>query len=85
VSDIVQRAQEFATRAHQRINHQRKYTKVPYTDHLAATAKLVTTVTDDPVTIAAAWLHDTVEDTPATIQDLQKEFGDGRYRYQPPS
>jgi (p)ppGpp synthase/HD superfamily hydrolase len=60
VSDIVQRAQEFATRAHQRINHQRKYTHAPYTDHLAATAKLVATVTDDPVTIAAAWLHDTV-------------------------
>jgi len=76
VSDIVQRAQEFATQAHQRINHQRKYTKAPYTDHLAATAKLVATVTDDPVTIAAAWLHDTVEDTPATIQDLQKEFGE---------
>jgi hypothetical protein len=76
VSDIVQRAQEFATRAHQRINHQRKYTHAPYTDHLAATAKLVATVTDDPVTIAAAWLHDTVEDTPATIQDLQKDFSE---------
>jgi len=76
VSDIVHRAREFATQAHQRINHRRKYTNAPYTDHLAATAKLVSTVTDDPVTISAAWLHDAVEDTPATIQDLQKEFGE---------
>lgn len=76
MNDIVQRAQGFATSAHRRINHQRKYTKAPYVDHLAATAKLVATVTDDPATIAAAWLHDTVEDTPVTIQDLQIEFGE---------
>jgi len=76
MNDIVHRAQDFATRAHQRINHRRKYTDAPYTDHLAATARLVATVSDDPVMLAAAWLHDTVEDTPATIQDLQKEFGE---------
>jgi hypothetical protein len=76
LTDLVHRAQAFATHAHQRINHRRKYTKAPYTDHLAATAKLVGTVTDDPQTIAAAWLHDTVEDTTATIQDLQKQFGE---------
>jgi hypothetical protein len=76
VTDIVHRAQAFATQAHQRINHRRKYTKAPYTDHLSATAKLVGTVTDEPATLAAAWLHDTVEDTTATIQDLQKQFGE---------
>ncbi len=76
MSNLVHRAQDFATRAHQRIDHRRKYTKAPYTDHLAATAKLVSTVTDDPVTISAAWLHDAVEDTPVTIQDLQKAFGE---------
>jgi len=76
LSDLVQRAQSFATQAHQRINQRRKYTNAPYTDHLAATAKLVATVTDDPMTIAAAWLHDAVEDTPVTIQDLQREFGE---------
>lgn len=76
MNDTVQRAQGFATQAHQRINHRRKYTNAPYTDHLAATAKLVATVTDDPATISAAWLHDAVEDTPVTIQDLQQEFGE---------
>jgi hypothetical protein len=37
----------------------------------------VTSVTDDPEMIAAAWLHDTVEDTPVTFQDIEKEFGAG--------
>jgi len=77
LKDLVHRAQAFATKAHQRINHQRKYTKAPYVDHLAATAKLVSSVTTDLETIAAAWLHDTVEDTAVTIQDLQAEFGEG--------
>ena len=57
---LVQRAQVFATHAHKRIDHRRKYTQAPYTDHLAATAKLVKSVTDDPATLAVAWLHDTV-------------------------
>jgi hypothetical protein len=76
LKDLIHRAQAFATQAHQRINHQRKYTKAPYVDHLAATAKLVASVTDDPETIAAAWLHDTVEDTAVTIEDVQAEFGE---------
>jgi (p)ppGpp synthase/HD superfamily hydrolase len=76
LKDLIHRAQAFATKAHQRINHQRKYTQAPYVDHLAATAKLVASVTSDPETIAAAWLHDTVEDTAVTIQDVQAEFGE---------
>jgi hypothetical protein len=27
--------------------------------------------------LAAAWLHDSVEDTPATLEDIEREFGDG--------
>jgi hypothetical protein len=38
-------------------------------------AGLVASVTDDPETLAAAWLHDVVEDTPATIEDVEKAFG----------
>jgi hypothetical protein len=42
---------------------------------LRAVADLVASVTDEPATLAAAWLHDTVEDTPATFEDIEREFG----------
>ena len=73
--DLVEKAKQFATTAHKRINHQRKYSSQPYTSHLSAVAKTVASVTDDEEMIAAAWLHDVVEDTPATIYDVEKEFG----------
>ncbi len=73
--DLIARSKEFAINAHTRIDHRRKYTKQPYSDHLAAVAKLVGTITDDPAIIAAAWLHDVVEDTPATLYDIETEFG----------
>ena len=38
-------------------------------------AQLVASVTDDQEMVAAAWLHDTVEDTQATIEDIEREFG----------
>ncbi len=73
--DLIQRARDFATRAHQRIDQRRKYSGQPYDVHLAAVASLVAGVTDDPETIAAAWLHDVVEDTTVTFDDLRREFG----------
>lgn len=75
MSDLIAQAKIFATREHQRINHVRKYSNKPYQTHLEAVAKLVATVTDDEEIIAAAWLHDTVEDTPATLGDIEAAFG----------
>jgi HD domain len=75
MSELIKKAQEFATLEHQRINHLRKYSNQPYQTHLQAVAKLVSTVTDDEQMIAAAWLHDTVEDTPATLGDIEEIFG----------
>ena len=75
MTDLVERASVYATRAHQRIDQRRKYSKQPYHVHLEAVAALVAGVTDDPEMIAAAWLHDTVEDTPATLEDIEAEFG----------
>lgn len=75
MSDLVERARDYATRAHQRIDHRRKYSHQPYQIHLEAVAELVTRVSDDPEVIAAAWLHDTVEDTPATLEDIENQFG----------
>ena len=73
--DLVRRAKDFAVQEHARIVHLRKYTSAPYAVHLANVAALVATVTDDPVTLAAAWLHDVVEDTPCTHEDVEREFG----------
>jgi hypothetical protein len=75
MSDLVERASDYATRAHQRIDQRRKYSKQPYHVHLQAVARLVASVSDDQETIAAAWLHDTVEDTPATLEDIEEQFG----------
>jgi len=73
--DLVEKAKQFATTAHKRINHLRKYNNQPYTVHLSTVANIVASVTDDEEMIAAAWLHDVVEDTPATLYDVEKEFG----------
>ena len=74
-SDLPDRARVYATEAHQRINHRRKYNNEPYDVHLSAVAKLVASVTDDAEMIAAGWLHDTVEDTQATLEDIEEVFG----------
>jgi len=75
MSDLVERARIYATEAHQRINHRRKYNNEPYHVHLSAVAQLVAGVTNDEEMIAAAWLHDTVEDTQATLEDIEAAFG----------
>ena len=75
MSDLVKRAKTFATSAHQRINHRRKYTQQPYEVHLRSVANLVKEIGGDEQMIAAAWLHDTVEDTPATYHDIEEAFG----------
>jgi len=75
MSELIERARDFATRAHQRIDQRRKYSEQPYDVHLEAVARLVASTTDDEEMIAAAWLHDVAEDTPATLEDVQREFG----------
>jgi len=75
MSDLVERARRYATEAHQRINQRRKYSNEPYHVHLHAVAKLIEGVSGDAEMVAAAWLHDTVEDTQATLDDIEAEFG----------
>lgn len=73
--DIVERAQIFATRAHERAGQRRRYTGEPYITHPAAVAALVASVAHTPSMLAAAWLHDTVEDTDVSLEDIELEFG----------
>lgn len=75
MDDLVSKARAFAASAHGRLDHRRKYTFEPYVVHLQAVADLVASVSDDPDMLAAAWLHDTVEDTDTTLADLEHHFG----------
>ena len=67
-------AQIFAIGAHKAINHRRKYTGACYTDHLREVAALVGLFGGTPMMIAAAWLHDVVEDTQVTKEDIAIHF-----------
>lgn len=67
------KAKTFATKAHE--GQIRKYTAEPYINHPVAVAKIVADVGSDNSMIAAALLHDVVEDTDTTIQDIIKHFG----------
>jgi hypothetical protein len=73
--NLVQKAQEFATRKHAEINHVRKYTGEPYIVHPAEVVEIVQSVDHTECMLAAAWLHDTVEDTNTTIAEIEQEFG----------
>src|SRR5699024_9857509 len=48
----------------------------PYITHPVAVATILAELGMTPSTLAAALLHDTVEDTSYTLEDLRKEFGD---------
>lgn len=72
---MIDLAKEFATHAHDSIGQIRKYTQEPYIVHPAAVAEIVSEVTDDETIISAAWLHDVVEDTPYSIEDIKNIFG----------
>lgn len=75
--DLAERARQFASAAHRDVGQLRKYSGQPYEVHLQRVAEMVAAVTDDPEMIAAAWLHDVVEDTPTTIEDIDRLFGPG--------
>lgn len=76
MTDMVERARMFATAAHAAVGQLRKYTFEPYIVHPAEVAEIVAGVGGSDAQVAAAWLHDTVEDTGVTLELIRKEFGD---------
>jgi guanosine-3',5'-bis(diphosphate) 3'-pyrophosphohydrolase len=68
-------AANFAERAHARVGQTRKYTLDPYIVHPGAVADIVRSVPHDEAMLAAAWLHDTVEDAGVTLGELRARFG----------
>lgn len=71
---IVLDACAFATRMH--AGQQRKYTGEPYVLHCLEVARIVAEVGGSATMIAAALLHDVVEDTEASIEDVRARFGE---------
>jgi (p)ppGpp synthase/HD superfamily hydrolase len=74
MTDLPAAALAFALRAHGA--QIRKFTREPYVNHCRAVAATVAEYASDPEVIAAALLHDTVEDTATTADDIRAAFGD---------
>lgn len=74
--DVVRKAQVYAMAAHAAVSQRRKYTNEPYIVHPAEVARIVAGVPGStPDMVAAAWLHDVIEDTGCTYTDIHMAFG----------
>ena len=72
---LEEKAKLLATEWHSSINQVRKYTGEPYINHPAAVVEIVRAVPHTEEMLAAAWLHDTVEDTAATLDEIHDLCG----------
>lgn len=73
---LEERAKKFAEQAH--AGQLRKYTGEPYIVHPAEVVQLLKIHCTNKASeemLAAAWLHDVVEDTPVTIEQIHAQFG----------
>lgn len=70
---MIKEAAEFAAKAHKGMV--RKGTGIPYINHPLDVAVIVSQITRDEEIIAAALLHDVIEDTKVTREELEKAFG----------
>ena len=71
----IAQAKRFASRKHGETGAIRKATGQPYIVHPEGVAALVKENGGDDEQIQAAWLHDTIEDTGATYDDIAEKFG----------
>ena len=69
---VVRKAYEFSAKVHE---GQRRRSGEPYLQHPIAVAGVLTSLKTDVTAIVAALLHDTLEDTVATPEELESEFG----------
>jgi GTP diphosphokinase / guanosine-3',5'-bis(diphosphate) 3'-diphosphatase len=71
--DLITRAYEFAKSAHK---GQARFSGEPYFNHVYETAKILAEIGMDATTIAAGFLHDTIEDVEGIEEEtIEKEFG----------
>lgn len=73
-SDVIDRAYIYSARVHE---GQVRLSGEPYLSHPLEVAAILADMRLDVESIAAALLHDVIEDTPATKEDIQQMFGPG--------
>lgn len=73
-TELLDRAIIFAVKAH--AGTERRGKGFPYIVHPMEAMEIVATITPDQEMLAAAALHDTVEDTDVTIERIREEFGE---------
>ncbi len=73
-TSILDKAMHFAIDAH--ANTERRGKGFPYSVHIMEAVEIASTITSDQEILAATALHDTVEDTGVTVEQLRNEFGD---------
>lgn len=73
INELEKEALEFAREAHD--EQRRKYADELYIEHPKRVAEMVRTVSHTPEMICAAYLHDVVEDTSVSLQDVKRKFG----------
>jgi len=73
VEDEIKRAYEYAKEAHK---SQSRLSGEPYINHPTEAVKILMTLTPDIETIQACFLHDVIEDTEISSEDIKSEFGE---------
>ena len=71
--EMLVKAYHYAQEAHA---NQKRASGEPYFIHPCAVADILIDLGLDAATVAAALLHDVIEDTESTAEDIQREFGD---------
>ncbi len=71
--ELIQRAYRMAEEAHR---DQKRNSGEPYINHCLAVAQILAELRVPPEVLAAGLLHDTVEDTTVTLEDIRRDFGD---------
>ena len=71
--ELVQRAYRVAEEAHR---GQKRNSGEPYINHCLAVAQILAELHVPPEVLAAGLLHDTVEDTTVTLNDIRNDFGE---------
>ncbi len=72
--NIVEKARALVIEKHAHL-HRTSTSRQPMVEHIKEVVTMVSSATQDNDVIAAAWLHDTVEDTDITLEDIKAAFG----------